>query len=115
MFPGDTAHIGMKMPKSRLESMHQERFPVLRRYFFIKEGHITYSVLAMMTERADAHLPRYEKMLAKVIHYDPTLQYEDLSWYLTPEAEAIYRHRQDSIRAEAKKIQDRIKALKGLK
>ncbi len=114
-FPGDTAYIGMKRPKSRLESMHQERFPVLRRYFFIKEGHITYSVLAMMTERADAHLPRYEKMLAKVIHYDPTLQYEDLSWYLTPEAEAIYRHRQDSIRAEAKKIQDRIKALKGLK
>lgn len=113
--PGDTAQIGMKMPKSRLESMRQDRYPVLRRYFFIKEGHITYSVLAMMTERADAHLPRYEKMLAKVIHYDPTLQYEDLSWYLTPEAEAIYRHRQDSIRAEAKKIQDRIKALKGLK
>ena len=105
--PGETT--------SRLESMHQERFPILRRYFFIKEGHITYSVLAMMTERADAHLPRYEKLLAKVIHYDSTLQYEDLSWYLTPEAEAIYRHRQDSIRAEAKKIQDRIKALKGLK
>lgn len=75
-YPGDTAE-PLKCPVSPLEVLHQERYPVLRRYFFIKNGHITYSAMAMMTERAAKHRARYERLLNRIIRYDPTVQYED--------------------------------------
>ena len=96
--PGDTAR-PHERPISQLEVLHQKRYPVLRRYYFIKEGSITYSAMAMMTERASKHLPRYERLLRRIIHYDPTVQYEDLSWYLSPEATRQEKARQDSIKA----------------
>ena len=111
-YPGDSLDTGLMVKQSSLEKLRTTRFPVIRRYFFIKQGHISYGVTVMMTEKAAARKSGYERLLGHIVRYDPDVRYEDLSWYLTPEADAFYRHRQDSIQAEQAKFKARNKALK---
>lgn len=53
-----------------MQTLFKSDYPEMRRFFFIKEGHATYSLTMLLTPNGAKHEKHYAKMLRKIVKYD---------------------------------------------
>lgn len=52
-----------------MQVLYQNKYPEMRRYFFIKEGCVTYSLTMMLSEKGAANEKKYIKALRNIVKY----------------------------------------------
>ena len=51
----------------KMQSLFQNEYPEMRRWFFIKDGHLTYSLTMMLSPEGAGHERKYTKMLRNIV------------------------------------------------
>ncbi len=57
----------------RMQSLFQNEYPEMRRYFFTKDGYVTYSLTMLLSSNGAKHEKKYRKALRYVVTYDKQL------------------------------------------
>ena len=52
-----------------IQSLFQNKYPEMRRYFFIKDGYVTYSLTMLLSSKGAKHEKKYIKVLKSVVNY----------------------------------------------
>lgn len=53
-----------------MQSLFESEYPEMRRFFFIKDGHLTYSLTILLSPEGAKHEKKYVKELRNIVKYD---------------------------------------------
>ncbi len=52
-----------------IQSLYRDKYPEMRRYFFTKDGYVTYSLTMLLSSKGVLHEKKYIKVLKHVVDY----------------------------------------------
>ncbi len=63
-------HPSVDETEPAMQKLFREQFPEMRRFFFIKDGYVTYSLTMLLSSEGVSHEKQYIKDLRKIVCYE---------------------------------------------